>query len=68
MALELLMADRITKAAVKEYVRETQSLLDAYEAITNLKVIQESGMSQAKDVFGLVRQMHKMNKTDNERK
>ena len=65
MALDLMMADRITKCAVKEYIRETQSLLDAYDAITNLKVVQESGMSQAKDVFGLVRQMHKMNNERN---
>lgn len=64
MAFDLLMADRVTKGAVKEYIRETLSLIDAYDAITNLKVVQESGMTQAKEVFGLVRQMHKMNKSD----
>lgn len=66
MALDLLMAPRISKSAIKEYIRETQDLADAYDALTNLKVVQETGMHQAKEVFGLVRQMHKMNRSDNE--
>ena len=64
MALDLLMSERMNKGAIKEYIRETQSLADAYDALTNLKVAQESGMNQAKEVFGLVRQMHKMNRSD----
>jgi len=61
MALDLLMAERISKSAVKEYIRETQSLADAYDSVTNLKVVQETGMQQSKDVFDLVRKMHKLN-------
>jgi hypothetical protein len=61
MALDLLMAERISKSAVKEYIRETQSLADAYDSVTNLKVVQKTGMQQSKDVFDLVRKMHKLN-------
>lgn len=61
LALELLLADRVSKTAIKEYIRETQNLADAYDAVTNLKVVQETGMQQSKDVFDLVRKMHKLN-------
>ena len=60
MALELLMADRVSKSAIKEYIRETNNLADAYDAVTNLKVVQETGMKQSKDVFDLVSKMHKL--------
>jgi hypothetical protein len=65
MALDILMAERINKSAVKEYIRETQSLADAYDGVTNLKVVQEAGMKQSKEIFGLVKTMHKMYKIDN---
>ena len=55
------MADRINKSAVKEYIRETTNLADAYDAVTTLKVIQQTGMKQSKDVFDLVKKMHDLN-------
>ena len=65
MALDLMMANgRIKKSDISRFIREVRELADAYDAIANLQSIQVAGMKQSQDIFNLVEQMHKLNRTD----
>ena len=61
MAINLLLKDRILKSDVKAFVSLTQGLADAYDALSSLQTAQKNSMDQAKDIFGIVKDLRKLN-------